>query len=59
MLRAEQQIREVNIPRHIRQPRIGAFPKDRVSTWIDREKITRKAVLAQINLRARSQALRV
>ena len=59
MLRAEQQISQINISRHIRQARIGAFAKDRVSTWIYREKITRKTMLAQIYLGARGQALRV
>ena len=59
MLRAEQQIGQINLPRHIRQARISALPQDRVSTWIYREKITRKTVLAQINLCARGQALRV
>ena len=59
MLRAEQQIGQINIPRHIRQARIGALAKDRVSTWIYWEKITRKTMLAQINLRPRGQALRV
>ena len=59
MLRAQQQIGEVNLPRHIGQARIGAFAKDHLSTRIDREKLSGKAMLAQINLRARGQALRV
>ena len=59
MLRAKQQIGQINLPRHIGQARIGAFAKDGLGTWIDREKLSGKAMLAEINLRARGQALRV